>query len=176
VNDNHETDDEGELEGETAAGLLAQLVGMDAADMSDLAADFAAPTHWPSLPGSGAKQAWDELLAWVDELRHRYGHLDHHLIPPCWWRHTGHVEALQALKDAERVNFSESSPGTAGVEWQRSLAFTESRLREWTGYFGCLAAHRPFHPPYPSPDPEEWASWTGADVEERLDREAARAV
>jgi len=78
----------------------------------------------------------------VQELIERFEHLDHKAIPVCWWRHNGHVEALQALRDHERMSYAESSPAQAATAWHREFQFIESRLREWTTYYGCDQDHK----------------------------------
>jgi hypothetical protein len=59
--------------------------------------DIPSATHWPSLPAGRAAGEWRSLRAWVAALQARFAHLDHHVIPACWWRHNEHVEALAAL-------------------------------------------------------------------------------
>jgi len=103
---------------------------------------FAGPLYWPEIPATDIEQEFRELRAWVQELIERFEHLDHKAIPPCWWRHNGHVEALQALRDHERMSYAESSPAQAATSWHREFQFIESRLREWTTYYGCDQDHK----------------------------------
>ena len=84
-----------------------------------------------------------DLRTWVERLMARFSHLDHHVIPRCWFLHNGHVEALAALRDQERVNYGETAPGTAGVDWHRAFRDVEARLREWTAQLACGATHEP---------------------------------
>ena len=98
-------------------------------------------THWPSMSADEARINWINLFKWVEELRVRFSHLDHHVIPPCWWRHNGHVEALSALRDHELVSFMESAPASAPVDWFRALRDISSILRSWTGENSCSASH-----------------------------------
>lgn len=53
-------------------------------------------------------------------------HLVHHIIPHCWFKHAGHVEALAAPRDAERVTYTEIAPGTTAGDWHRTFQFTEA--------------------------------------------------
>jgi len=124
-------------------------------------------THWPSLSAADVGREWEELLAWVKALQARFAHLDHHVITPCWWRHNEVVEALVALRDHERVSFSDAAPATAPVEWFRALRDIGALLRSWTTELACGAAHQ--EPPIPlrPTDPEEWLSHVAADVERR---------
>jgi len=46
------------------------------------------------------------------------------VIPRCWWRHNGHVEALAALRDHERISYSPTAPATAPMDWLRALRAT----------------------------------------------------
>ena len=117
---------------------LAKL--FDADDPADLG-EVSGPMYWPDLSPSEAKREWGLLRAWVEHLVARFTHLDHHVIPRCWFRHNGHVEALAALRDQEMANYSETAPGTAAVEFHRAFRDIEARLREWTGQLACGAAH-----------------------------------
>ena len=76
--------------------------------------EFAAPFHWPNLSADDAAREWPALRSWVERLMARFSHLDHHVIPRCWFLHNGHVEALAALRDQERVNYGETAPGPPG--------------------------------------------------------------
>ena len=83
--------------------------------------------YWPDLPPGEAHDEWEALRAWVEQLVVRFAHLDHHVIPRCWFRHNGHVEALVALRDQERVNYSDTAPGSAAVDWHRAFRDIEAR-------------------------------------------------
>ncbi len=118
---------------------LARLYAVDGpADMEV----FRGPLHWPSEPAADVADDMADLRAWVEELVDRFSHLDHTVLPVCWWRHNGHVEALQALKDHERVSYADSANGTAAVEWHRAFLVIETRLREWTAWSGCASGHK----------------------------------
>ena len=100
---------------------LAALYGPAGGDLAELAG----PTHWPDLAAEEAADTWAELAAWVSHLQDRFAHLDHHVIPRCWYRHNEHVEALTALRDHEQISFGPSAPATAGkpnISRQRSPA------------------------------------------------------
>jgi hypothetical protein len=104
--------------------------------------DIPSATHWPSLPARRAASEWRSLRDWVETLQARFAHLDHHVIPLCWWRHNEHVEALAALRDHERVSFLPTSPATAPVEWMRALRDIGTLLRAWTAEYPCGASHQ----------------------------------
>ena len=133
-------------------------------------ADFdeaAGPIYWPDLSPSEADREWDLLRTWVEHLVSRFPHLDHHVIPRCWFRHNGHVEALAALRDQERTNYSDVTPGTAGVEWHRAFRDIEARLREWTGQLACGATHEAATHRVPLLDSVEWDQFVKDDVSSR---------
>lgn len=75
----------------------------------------AGPVHWPSVLPEDAETAWDDLREWVEQLVDRYA-LEARTVPPCWFRHNGHVEALVALRDAERACFGPSAPASGGMD------------------------------------------------------------
>jgi len=60
--------------------------------------EIPAATHWPSIPVADLADEWNDLRAWVVELKVRFDSVDHHVVPNCWWRHNEHVEALAALQ------------------------------------------------------------------------------
>jgi hypothetical protein len=137
--DTLEPDPDNEDDGADGRVALARLYAADGpADMEV----FRGPMHWPSEPAADVTEDMVELRAWVEELVERFVHLDHTVIPVCWWRHNSHVEALQALKDHERVSYADSANGTAAVEWHRAFLVIETRLREWTGWSGCASGHK----------------------------------
>ena len=147
---------------------LAALFGADGPPDLD---DVEGPVHWPDLTADDAPAEWDGLRTWVDRLLERFPHLDHHVIPLCWWRHNGHVEALAALRDHERICYADSSPATAAVDWHRAFREIESRLREWTGALPCGSTHDPRVRALRPLDQGEWATFVAADTEQR--RQAA---
>jgi hypothetical protein len=147
---------------------LAELFA--AGDVPDLDT-IAGPLFWPGIPSADITAEWDGLRRWVERLVARYPHLDHHVIPRCWWRHPGHVEALQALRDHERVSFADSAAATAATDWQWRFALIEGRLREWTAHAGCGASHREPTIGVPAPDLSEWEEMVAADQRERAGNE-----
>jgi hypothetical protein len=129
--------------------------------------NFPGPLHWPNLTVDEATREWPALRFWVDRLRMRFPHLDHHVIPRCWFLHNGHVEALAALRDQERVNYAETAPGTAGVDWHRAFRDIEIRLREWTGQLACGATHEPSTCQAHPTTAGEWDVFIHEDAERR---------
>ena len=152
---------------------LAKLYEADGpADLDELTG----PTFWPDLTPDEARNEWTALRAWVEALSERFGHLDHHVIPRCWFRHPGHVEALAALRDAERVNYAETAPGTAGVDWHRAFQFVETRLRDWTGQLPCGTTHEA-RARRPQPlDPAEWEQFLTDDAGRRCEHAIGTAL
>jgi hypothetical protein len=92
--------------------------------------DIHAATRWPSLDREKAAPEWEELRGWVGRLRRSFEFLDHHVIPYCWWRHNGHVEALAALRDHERVSFAPLAPARAPLDWLRALRDTAAPVAQ----------------------------------------------
>jgi hypothetical protein len=53
------------------------------------------------------------------------------------------VSALQALRDFERVAYSKSAPGSAGVDWHRALRDIEMLITRWSaGPVACVGGHK----------------------------------
>jgi len=153
---------------------LRQVLG-DPYDDGDFA-DIPAPTHWPAIPATDAAEQWEELRSWVEALQARFGHLDHHVIPRCWWRHNEHVEALCALRDHERSSFSDSAPATAPVEWLRALRDISLLLKTWTAEGGCGAVHQDPPVTLRAVEAVEWDRHVEADVRRRQEREIDQAA
>jgi hypothetical protein len=128
-------------------------------------------THWPEVLAVEAAAQWGELRDWVEQLQERFSHLDHHVVPRCWWRHNEHVEALSALRDLERSSFAATAPATAPVDWFRALRDVTAMLRSWTGDLSCGAVHQ--DPPTHSSPPAavEWNRFLRADVDRRQEQE-----
>lgn len=145
---------------------LAALFGPGADNLAELAG----PTHWPHLSADDAAGTWAELAAWVAQLQARFAHLDHHVLPRCWYRHNGHVEALLALRDHEQLSFGPSAPASAALDWFRALRDVEGLLRAWTALLACGATHQERSPARPA-DPDDVLSVAEADIARR--REAA---
>ena len=148
-----------------AREIFAALMGGGGAEAE--APEPPGPTNWRAIPPDDAPEAWGELRAWVEELVRRYPSFDHHVIPPCWYRHNSHVEALAALRDYEGLAFFPSSPASSPYNFQIALAQIEARLREWTARAGCLGEHREQPPGLVPPTPEEWAAWVAQDQDFR---------
>lgn len=138
--------------------------------------DVPAPTHWPSVPALDVAGEWGALASWVAMLQERFAHLDHHVIPRCWWRHNEHVEALVALRDHERASFSAGAPATAGLDWIRALRDVAALLKAWTAETGCAATHEQPAPPLCSTGGAEWERHVEADVRRRAAREVEQAA
>jgi hypothetical protein len=138
-------------------------------------AEIPGATYWPEIAALDAAANWEELRAWVEELQRRFSHLDHHVVPRCWWRHNEHVEALSALRDHECSSFAETAPATAPVDWFRALRDVTALLRAWTGELSCGAAHQdpPDHS-HPLVD-EEWEHFVQVDIERRQHVEIDRS-
>jgi hypothetical protein len=132
--------------------------------------EITGPIHWPDLSAEEAAQEWPALRTWVERLTARFSHLDHHVIPRCWFLHNGHVETLSALRDQERVNYGETAPGTAGVDWHRAFRDVEARLREWTAQLPCGATHEPRTRQAHPTTSGQWDAFVKADVECRSRR------
>jgi hypothetical protein len=148
---------------------------LDAAGEGDKPHDFddiLGPLYWPRISAAKAATAWTDLRRWVDELLERFSHLDHHVIPMCWWRHNGHVEALSALRDHQRMCYDDSSPPTAAMEWHRAFRDIEARLREWTSTLACGATHDPRGRPVRVTDENEWDQFVAADSERRAQNQS----
>jgi hypothetical protein len=102
--------------------------------------------------------------------------LDHHVIPRCWWRHNGHVEALAALRDHERSSFADTAPATTPVDWFRALRDITALLKAWTADAGCGACHQAPSGPMRSIEPDDWAAFVTADVAARQENEIQQSV
>jgi len=151
------------------ADAYAALLAADSSLPDDLD-DLVGPTFWPAIPAGDVEAEWAELREWVERLVRRYPHLDHHVIPACWYRHNGHVEALAALRDHEQVSFADSSPGTSPAQWHQVFALIEARLREWTAQAGCMSAHREPPARLRPVDDDEWDGWVASDKQRRIAR------
>jgi hypothetical protein len=164
-----EEDVEGLTRGRERAGerlsALAKL--FETTELFDIDDEISGPIHWPSLAADEAAREWPALRSWVERLMERFSHLDHHVIPRCWFLHNGHVEALAALRDQERVNYGETAPGTAGVDWHRAFRDVEMRLREWTAQLACGATHEIRTHQVRSLDSDEWDHFVNRDVSGR---------
>jgi hypothetical protein len=132
--------------------------------------EITGPIHWLDLSADEAVREWPALRTWVERLMARFSHLDHHVIPRCWFLHNAHVEALSALRDQERVNYGETAPSTAGVDWHRAFRDIEARLREWTAQLACGATHEPRTRQAHVTTAGQWDAFVQEDVECRSRR------
>lgn len=148
---------------------ILEAMGLNAAGLPSLD-DVPAATHWPSVPAAKAAREWEELRRWVERLTKRFAHLDHHVIPSCWWRHNSHVEALAALRDHERVSYLASAPATAPVEWMRALRDITALLRSWTAESPCGASHQEAPIRLRQTQYQGWDEHVAADGESRSRR------
>jgi len=100
------------------------------------------PVHWPSLTADERAARSQELADWVTDLVARFD-VEPRVIPACWQRHNGMVEALSALRDHERASYADTASPTAAVDWLRALREIELRLHELASRTQCTAqAHR----------------------------------
>lgn len=135
--------------------------------------DIPPPTHWPSVRPEDAEAEWDALRVWVERLQRRFHHLDHHVIPACWWRHNEHVEALCALRDHERVSYSDTAPASAPADWFRTLRDITALLRLWTSELSCASIHHDVAPEPMMQGTDEWKQYVAGDVVRRKEWDAA---
>lgn len=126
-------------------------LGFDAEVYGRAFGQLAGPVHWPSLTSEERVQRSEELKRWVAQLVGRFD-IDVRIVPPCWQRHPGMVEALSALRDHERACYADTAPPTAAVDWLRALREVEARLHELVAKTQCTAAaHRdPIARPWPA--------------------------
>ena len=160
----------------TESDRLSALARLCEADGTFDMDEIAGPVFWTDLSPGEATQEWATLRAWVEQLIVRFSHLDHHAIPRCWFLHNGHVEALAALRDQERINYGETAPGTAAVDWHRAFRDIEARLRDWTGQLACGATHEARSRQSRPIDPSEWAKFVHDDVSLRNQHAIERAM
>lgn len=96
------------------------------------------------------------------------------MIPRCWWRHNGHVEALAALRDHERISYSPTAPATAPMDWLRALRDTSALVGSWTADLACSATHQDPPARLRHNDQDAWETHVTGDVGRR--RQAAVAA
>jgi hypothetical protein len=156
-------DGDGPVDAREALRALVEQAGLDMPSQDEPPG----PTDWRELAPDEAPAEWAELRNWVETLVRRYPHLDSHVVPACWFRHSGHVEALVALRDYERLAFFPSSPASSPYNFQVALGQIEARLREWTARAGCLGEHREPVTTLRPPGDDEWADFVAEDVAKR---------
>jgi hypothetical protein len=115
---------------EVTAGPLAHATG---------------PVHLHSLLGDERERALAGLRPWVDQLIARFT-IEPRVIPACWERHNGTVEALLALRDYERGCYAHTAPPTAAVDWLRALRDIQQVLIELNSLTHCTT-HEHREPP-----------------------------
>jgi hypothetical protein len=113
-------------------------LGFDVDPFEKAFGQLAGPLHWPSLGETEELQALGDLREWVETLVDRFA-IEVRVIPPCWDRHTGMVEALSALRDHERGCYAETASPAAAVDWFRALRDIEARLIELASKTQCSA-------------------------------------
>ncbi len=115
---------------------------------------LAGPVHLPSLTDAERTDLLSQMRPWVAQLVSRF-HIDARVIPPCWERHNGMIEALSALRDLERDCFHDKAPPSAGVDWFRGFREIEARLMELASLTSCTAReHRD--------PPQGWAAFAAS--------------
>lgn len=120
-------------------------MAFDAETMADAFGQLDGPVHLPSLTAPERERAMAQLREWVPLLVRRFA-IEPRVIPPCWERHNGTIEALLALKDHERACYAESAPPTAAVEWFHAYREIEARLTSLGALTQCTVhEHRPSH-------------------------------
>jgi len=113
--------------------------------------------HWPDIAPDELEAAWEDLRGWVTELLGRFPWIDHHVIPPCWWRHNELAELLSALRGHEQIAYMPGQPPTAATDWFRAMRDLLGMARTWVAESGCAAGHVERPPRVTSIDPDDWA-------------------
>ena len=117
-------------------------LGFDVDPFEKAFGQLAGPVHWPSLTQTERLQAFSDLREWVEQLVDRFA-IEIRVIPPCWHRHNGMVEALSALRDHERMSFSDHGSPTGAVDWFRAFREIELRLMDLAARTQCsVQEHR----------------------------------
>jgi hypothetical protein len=117
-------------------------LGLDVNPFEEAFGQLAGPVHWPSLTETELLQAFADLRDWVEQLVDRFA-IEVRVIPPRWYRHNGMVEALSALRDHERMSFSEHGSPTDAVDWFRAFREIEMRLTDVAARSQCsVQEHR----------------------------------
>jgi len=103
---------------------------------------LSAAVHVPSLDGDQRDALLTDLREWVAQLVDRFS-IEVRVIPPCWERHNGMVEALAALRDHERASFALTAAPTEAVDWLRAYREIEALLKELAALTQCsVQEHR----------------------------------
>lgn len=107
------------------------------------------PLHVPSLTATEREAVLADLRVWVERLADRFA-LDTRVVPPCWERHNGMLEALSALRDHERGSYAPDADPRAGIDWLHALREVRTVLLEQAALTQCtVQQHRdpPRRPP-----------------------------
>lgn len=160
----HRRDDAG---ADPAMRLVAAIAAEHGAPEPEPPAPPPGPTYWPTVTDIDAVDQWEDLAGWVAGLQARFETIDNHVIPPCWWRHNGHVETLAALRDHEGESYAPVAPASAAVGFMRALRDVTAILRAWTAEIGCAGGHYDSPPPPPGPARADWDAHVAADVARR---------
>jgi hypothetical protein len=115
----------------------------DAEPPSDAFGQLDGPVHLPSLTARERERVMVQLRGWVALLVRRFA-IEPRVIPPCWEKHDGIVEALLALKDHERVCYAEAASPTAAVEWFHAYREIEARLTSLAAMTHCTRQEHRF--------------------------------
>ena len=120
-------------------------MSFDADEAADPCWTLDGPVHLPSLTACERERAMAQLREWVTVFVARFA-VEPRVIPPCWEKHNGMVEALLALRDYERVSYAETAPPTAPVEWFSAYREIEARLIALAAQTQCTPhEHRSGH-------------------------------
>ncbi|MEV4775963.1 hypothetical protein LTA6_001893 [Microbacterium sp. LTA6] len=138
-----------------------------AAELSDFEPDIrhassvplgAHVVNWRTLTDADAREAWDELRAWVEWFSLRY-RVSESVVPACWFKHGQLVEELSALHIAHTAAFDPSDAGFGPIGWHERLSLAIPRMnRAYSG--GCARGHDAATPRSWVIDEQEWTAWT----------------
>ena len=105
-------------------------------------------TSWQAMSSARAREAWHDLILWVDDLLERYA-LDE-TIPTCWYAHGAMVEEIHALHQAWLGAYTGRPEPADRAVWHDLLDRVLHRLRYWNRH-GCTpGAHRADQPADPT--------------------------
>lgn len=126
------------------------------------------PTYFPALSREEASDEWAYLRGWVEALVGRFPHVAPAAVPPCWYRHPGHVDALMALCDFQRACYGRCALPTDPLRWHRAFRDIEDRLSTCTAAAGCggSAGHQQRRAVFVA-DEDDWAAFVADDLARR---------
>lgn len=87
--------------------------------------------NWRYLDALDAARLWDELVDWVEWLRHRYG-LPHSKLPGCWPHHPAAVEELTALMAGHTASYQLLTTPKGQVVRYHDQMIVWHRLEMWS--------------------------------------------